>query len=238
MISAIAHNRPGTLDGRGIASRAFLTWSAILLAPLFFNFDVPVVSAETKSATTSNSGQASSGSEHAADKNGAIKADQPTLEELSEAPSIQPALYVSDGQNQFRRIGPTAIVTEVTSGFPFPARVDTGATSCAIHCAKFVIEDPALEPAENVGKPIRILLENHEGEQKWIKTKVAGHVVVRTTTDNDERYKVPIKLRWQDVEKKVLVTLSDRAHMTYPLLLGRNFLNGDFIVDVALDADH
>jgi hypothetical protein len=46
---------------------------------------------------------------------------------------------------------------------------------------------------------------------------------------------VPLKLRWQDVEKKVLVTLNDRNNMKYPILLGRNFLRGDFLVDVNLD---
>ncbi len=43
---------------------------------------------------------------------------------------------------------------------------------------------------------------------------------------------VRLKLRYEDVEKKVLVTLKDREKMTYPLLLGRNFLSGDFLVDV------
>jgi hypothetical protein len=35
----------------------------------------------------------------------------------------------------------------------------------------------------------------------------------------------------------VLVTLSDREKMKYPVLLGRNFLRGDFLVDVNLDVN-
>jgi hypothetical protein len=35
-----------------------------------------------------------------------------------------------------------------------------------------------------------------------------------------------------DFEKKVLVTLNDRTDMEFPLLIGRNFLRGDFLVDV------
>jgi len=31
----------------------------------------------------------------------------------------------------------------------------------------------------------------------------------------------------------VLVTLNDRTDMEYPLLVGRNYLRGDFLVDVA-----
>ena len=44
-------------------------------------------------------------------------------------------------------------------------------------------------------------------------------------------------MQWKDFRKEVLVTLNDRTDMEYPLLLGRNFLRGDFLVDVAQDAD-
>ena len=134
-----------------------------------------------------------------------------------------------------RRIGATATVIESTTGFPFPARVDTGATSCSIHCESFEIKDPAPAPKDNVGKPVRILLMNPDGEKDWVETKIVDHVRVRTSEQDDERYKVRLKLRFEDVEKKVLVTLNDREKMKYPVLLGRNFLRGDFIVDVDLN---
>ena len=139
-------------------------------------------------------------------------------------------------ESSFRRIGPTATVTEVSSGLPFAARVDTGATSCSIHCEAFEIDDPSDDPQENVGKPVRLLVRNNEGESQWIESKIAAHVTVKTSNQKDDRYKVQLNFRWEDVEKKVLVTLNDRQHMNYPLLLGRNFLKGDFLVDVALDA--
>jgi len=141
-------------------------------------------------------------------------------------------------ESAIRRIGAVTTVTEVSTGLPFPARVDTGATTCAIHYEALEIEDPADDPAKNIGKRVRILVKNPDGKEEWIKTKIVDHVVVRTTTDEDERYKVRLKLRWQDVEKAVLVTLSDREKMKYPLLLGRNFLRGDFLVDVDLNGDH
>lgn len=135
----------------------------------------------------------------------------------------------------YYRIGATATVTEVSSGLPFAARVDTGATSCSIHCEAFEIDNPSDDPKENVGKPVRFLVKNNEGESQWIESKIADHVIVRTAEQKDERYKVRLNIRWQDVEKKVLVTLNDRENMHYPLLLGRNFLKGDFLVDVTLD---
>jgi hypothetical protein len=64
------------------------------------------------------------------------------------------------------------------------------------------------------------------------------HVTVRTAAKNEERYKVRLKLRWEDVEKKVLVTLNDRQHMEYQLLIGRNFLRDDFLVNVSLNSEH
>jgi hypothetical protein len=136
-----------------------------------------------------------------------------------------------------RMIGATTTVVESSSGFPFPARVDTGATSCSIHCETFEIKNPAPAPKDNVGKPVRILLKNPDGEENWIETKIVSHVRVRTSEQADDRYKVRLKLRTQDVEKKVLVTLNDREKMKYPVLIGRNFLRGDFLVDVDLDGD-
>jgi hypothetical protein len=136
-----------------------------------------------------------------------------------------------------RLIGATTIITEVTTGLPLPARVDTGATSCSIHCESFKIKDAKPNPQENIGKPIRILIKNKEGKGQWVQAKIVDHVTVRTSEHEDDRYKVRLKLRWEDVEKKVLVTLNDREKMKYPLLLGRNFLQDDFLVNVGLNAE-
>lgn len=141
------------------------------------------------------------------------------------------------GEPTIWHIGPVTTITEVSSGLPFPARVDTGATTCSIHYEAIEIEDASKNPEDNVGKRVRVLIKNPDGDEEWITTKIVDHVTVRTTTKDDERYKVQLNLRWQDVEKKVLVTLKDREKMKYPLLVGRNFLRGDFLVDVNLEAD-
>jgi hypothetical protein len=132
-----------------------------------------------------------------------------------------------------RLIGATATVTEVSTGLPLLARVDTGATTCSIHCEAIEIADAAPEPQDNIGKPIRFLVKNKDGQAEWLQAVIAGHVIVRTSERADGRYKVLLNLRWQDVEKSVLVTLNDRQHMKYPVLIGRNFLRDDFLVNVA-----
>jgi len=138
-----------------------------------------------------------------------------------------------------RMIGATALVTEMSTGLPLPARVDTGATSCSIHCEKLEIKDADPDPKVNIGKRVRFLIEPPEGGKKggWIEAKIIDHVTVRTSEREDERYKVRLKLKVEDVEKKVLVTLNDREKMKYPVLLGRNFLRDDFLVNVALDGE-
>ena len=140
-------------------------------------------------------------------------------------------------QPRVRLIGATTLVTEVTTGLPLAARVDTGATSCSIHCEAFEIKDAHPDPKENIGKPVRFLLKNKEGDDLWVETKIVDHVTVRTSERDDERYKVRLQLRWEDVEKKVVATLNDRQRMKYPMLLGRNFLRDDFLVNVSLDAN-
>jgi hypothetical protein len=134
-------------------------------------------------------------------------------------------------------IGATAEITEVGSGFTFPARIDTGAKSCSLHVEKIEIPDESPKRLHNVGKPIRFLITNEDGESQWIDSRIAAAVKIRTATTNrfDRRYKVLLTLKWKDVQKEVLVTLNDRADMAYPLLIGRNFLHGDFLVDVDQD---
>lgn len=163
----------------------------------------------------------------------------PTEEPAAEDVTLSPAEAAEENaiEPTFRRIGPVTTITEVSSGLPFPARVDTGATTCSIHYEELEIEDAAENPADNVGKRVRVLIQNPDGKKEWVSTKIVEHVTVRTSTDDEQRYKVPLKLRWQDVEKKVMVTLKDRGKMKYPLLLGRNFLRGDFVVDVNLDSE-
>jgi hypothetical protein len=136
-------------------------------------------------------------------------------------------------------IGATATVVETNSGLPFSARVDTGATTCSIHAIEWEIEDRSRRPSENIGKPIRILIKNEKGDEAWIDGTVAGRVRVRSSVQKEDdyhgRYKVMLPLEWNGVKKDVLVTINDRTDMDYPLLIGRNFLRGDFVVDVEVD---
>lgn len=133
-----------------------------------------------------------------------------------------------------RVIGPTTIIAEAHSSLDFKARVDTGAMTTSVHVEEWAIEEESEKMEENVGKKIRFRMKNHKGESQWLESRIEEIGVVRTSEQEEARYKVQLTLCWNDVKKQVLVTLNDRSHMKYPMLLGRNFLEGDFVVDVGL----
>ncbi len=142
-------------------------------------------------------------------------------------------------------IGSTATLLEKQSGLKFRARVDTGAKSCSLHVEKIEIQDASTKEdvvermTENIGKVITFVVKNGEGKTHILKRKIATYVIIKTSNkaEGKRRYKVPLTFLWKNMEKEVLVTLNDRQHMDYPLLLGRNFLHGDFLVDVELNSD-
>jgi hypothetical protein len=133
-------------------------------------------------------------------------------------------------------IGATATLTEVSTGFSFPARIDTGAQSCSLHVEKIEIKNESTKPAANVGKNVRFLVQGQNGKSEWIETTIAKAVRVKSAAlglgEVDRRYKVWLTFQLKGFRKKVLVTLNDRTDMEFPLLIGRNFLRGDFLVDV------
>jgi len=137
-------------------------------------------------------------------------------------------------------IGATAILVEESSSLPFAARVDTGAASCSLHVEKIEIADEAKIPKDNIGKLIRFQIKNEQGGTAWVDSRIASVVRVRSSALKeggfDRRYKVPVTLKWGDFGKEVLVTLNDRTEMNFPLLIGRNFLRRDFLVDVDIDS--
>jgi len=139
----------------------------------------------------------------------------------------------SDSDNAARRIlGAVATVGEAESEMQFLARVDTGAAICSLHAAEKKVIDGLKYMEDNLGKIVRFRIENRDGKSQWLERPIAEVRKIRTSEGEETRYLVPMALTVESVEREVLVSLNDRSQMSYTMLLGRNFLAGEFVVDV------
>lgn len=162
---------------------------------------------------------------------------EPDEEEGNEPPADGEGAEAEPPKKEKRVIGATATVLEKQSNMLFRARVDTGAKSCSLHVEELTIGDEQEKWVDNIGKVARFKVRNHGEDAHWLEARIEGYVIIKTSESRARRYKVPLTLRWKGVEKTVMVTLNDRNGMDYPLLLGRNFLRDDFVVDVDIDND-
>lgn len=131
-----------------------------------------------------------------------------------------------------RVLGPIATVGEAETEMQFLARVDTGARTCSIHAAEKQVTGGSKYMEENLGKIVRFRVSNRQGDSQWIERPIAEVRKIRTSEGEETRYLVAMTLQCNEVEREVLVSLNDRSQMTYNMLLGRNFLENRFVVDV------
>lgn len=140
---------------------------------------------------------------------------------------------ISAAENHKQVVGATEMIEIQPAGLDFKARIDTGAKTSSIHAENIEI-DLSGDPQ---GKPIAFELINKQGQSQWVDTHVARLISVKTSEGSEIRYAVPLTVNWKNSSKTVLVTLNDRKHMQYGLLLGRNWLQDDFVVDISLNND-
>ncbi|OPX56642.1 Uncharacterized conserved protein [Oceanospirillum multiglobuliferum] len=125
-------------------------------------------------------------------------------------------------------VGATEVVLVTDAELRFKARVDTGAKTSSIHAENIELD----LSGDLQGQPISFDLVTKEGQSKRIETRVASVVSVRTAEQTERRYVVPLLIKWHGSTRTILVTLNDRSRMDYRLLLGRNWLQGHYVVDV------
>lgn len=116
------------------------------------------------------------------------------------------------------------------------ARVDTGATTSSLHATDFLIQGEAEDPLENVGKTINFLTVSGNGTPKRVTAEIVRVQSVASAQGREKRYMVRLTLAAAGVSKSVLVNLRDRTAMKHKLLVGQDWLAGDFLVDVSREA--
>jgi len=109
------------------------------------------------------------------------------------------------------------------------AKADTGARSSAIDCA---------EITELPGDRVRFTVRRDRKEKKLITLEgdIVSRKKVRSSTGHPtERIFVAATLRLAGIEKRIVVSLVCRKSMIHRLLLGREALGNDFLVNSSVD---
>jgi hypothetical protein len=106
------------------------------------------------------------------------------------------------------------------------ARIDTGAKTSSIWASKIRHENTALVVVFFGGSSAA-----YTGEE--VRFDQYDTTVVSTSTgETQRRYKVRLLIKIRGKKVRAWFTLADRSMQVYPVLIGRNVLQGKFVVDV------
>ncbi len=114
--------------------------------------------------------------------------------------------------------------------FNLDAKVDTGADSNALHC-----DDISIDEHNNVH--FTLLDEVHKAYHGKLMI-LPLYKLKKIKSSNGQiqlRPSVKLSVLFMGKRYKTIVSLTNRADMKYPMLIGRRFLSGKFLVDVELE---
>lgn len=124
-------------------------------------------------------------------------------------------------------IGRNALIT-VSGIAGVPAKVDTGADSSSIWASDIREEGNAL--------CFTLFCKGSDyytGEEIIAETGTYEEVRIASSSgERQDRYAVTLPVIAEGKTLEVRFTLAERSTMAYPVLLGRSFLDGQFLVDV------
>lgn len=112
--------------------------------------------------------------------------------------------------------------------FDLDAKIDTGADSNALHCDDIFIDEENFVHFK--------LLDKVHPSYNGKKMKMPLHELRRIKSSNgqvQERASIKVKVKFFGKEYKTVISLTNRADMKFPMLIGRKFLANKFLVDVS-----
>ena len=116
-------------------------------------------------------------------------------------------------------IGEVEDIVLLKWGVKYSARIDTGATSSSLDARKIKIINDIVNFELRGGKQMKVPLLEYRR--------------VRTSVGKERRPVVLIDVCLGSLHLLTQVTLTDRSHLKYALLIGRRVLKGYFVVDVS-----
>ena len=108
-------------------------------------------------------------------------------------------------------------------------KIDTGAYTSTIHCNEFIEENNTLKCSfSGIG-------ENYLDSNNIIFENYSRTIVKSSNGIMESRFKIKSEVIFFGKTYKINLTLSTRSDMKFPVLIGRQFLNKKFLVDVDLE---
>ena len=108
------------------------------------------------------------------------------------------------------------------------AKVDTGARTSALH-----VEDMEYLPDDYAAFDV-VISRTHSNRRKRVVAKISRWAKVRSSNGQYMlRCFVRTRIRIASVEKEIEVSLVSREKMSFRMLLGREALEKDFVIDVS-----
>ena len=111
------------------------------------------------------------------------------------------------------------------------AKVDTGAYTSALHCHQV----QTVTRGETKGVSFKLLDPSHAeyNDHEYFFENFVRKKIKSSTGHAEWRYIVKTSVTLFDRKFKTEFSLADREQMRFPVLLGRKFLRGRFVVDVS-----
>lgn len=142
-------------------------------------------------------------------------------------------------------VGPVETIHVQDLNMDFKARIDTGANTTSINAYDLHVIDGNNDPGnskkqwhQNLGKMLRFKTANAQGQEVSHTAKIIKISKIRNAQGVERRYAVIMDLIWNGKSHAIPVNLRNRKKLEYKLLIGRNWLNGKYLVDVSkADAD-
>ncbi len=111
--------------------------------------------------------------------------------------------------------------------YDLDAKIDTGADSNALHCDNIKIEEDMVHFT---------LLDEIHPAYHGKKISMPLYKLKRVKSSNGEvqiRPAIKVTVKFMEEKYESVISLTNRADMKFPMLIGRKFLDGRFLVDVS-----
>jgi hypothetical protein len=111
------------------------------------------------------------------------------------------------------------------------AKIDTGARTSALDVSSYEL----CEEGAGLVAVLRLALSHKHPERLTVvRVPVLGMVVISNSCGiREQRPLIETTIRLGRVEKRIRLTVTNRAGMRFRMILGRTALEGDFLVDVS-----